>query len=126
MLLLIVAAASLAASVFAGAELVTMPERERRALVRRAAHYGRVRPALQREERLSLRERVIVPASARVASLMLRVNRHESLEKVQLRLLAAGMSGVSPNAFLAFKGGLAAGGALFGVLLWAGMSGKPT
>ena len=126
MLLLIVAAACLAAALFVGAELATMPERDRRALVRRAARYGTPRLAAQREERLSLRERLLVPASGRVASLMLRLNRHETLEKVQQRLLAAGMGGVAPSAFLAVKGVLAGSGALFGLLFWAGTGGGAT
>src|SRR5436190_11009402 len=119
MLLLIVAATFLAAALFVGAEVATMPERDRRALVRRAARYGTPRLAAQREERLSLRERVLVPLSGRVAGLMLRVNRGESLEKVQQRLLAAGMGGVSPSGFLAVKGVLAGGGACVGLLFWA-------
>src|SRR5437660_394644 len=40
MLLLIVASAFLAASVYVATEVVTAPERERRSLVRRAAGYG--------------------------------------------------------------------------------------
>jgi tight adherence protein C len=123
MLLLIVAAACLAAALFVGAEIATMPERDRRALVRRAARYGTPRLAAQREERLSLRERLLVPASGRVAGLMLRLNRHETLEKVQQRLLAAGMGGVSPSAFLSIKGVLAGVGALFGVVFWAATGG---
>jgi tight adherence protein C len=123
MLLLIVAAACLAAALFVGAEVATMPERDRRALVRRAARYGTPRLAAQREERLSLRERVLVPASGRVAGLMLRVNRHESLEKVQQRLLAAGMGSVSPSAFLSLKGVAAGAGALLGLVFWAGTGG---
>src|SRR5712691_3416634 len=123
MLLLIVAAACLAAALFVGAEVATMPERDRRALVRRAARYGTPRLAAQREERLSLRERLLVPASGRVAGLMLRLNRHETLEKVQQRLLAAGMAGVSPSAFLSLKGILAGAGAIFGLVFWAGAGG---
>jgi tight adherence protein C len=48
---------------------------------------------------------------------MLRLNPRESLEQVQLRLLAAGMPGVSPSGFLAAKGVLAGTGLLLGVLL---------
>jgi tight adherence protein C len=119
MLLLIVASACLAVSLYVATELATLPERERRSLVRRAARYGAVRTAAAREERLSLRERVVVPLSGRIAGLMLRVNRHESLEQVQQRLLAAGLPTVSPSGFLAAKGFLAGTGALFGLVLWA-------
>jgi tight adherence protein C len=117
-LLLIIASACIAASIYVVTQVATAPERERRALVRRAARYGAVRIAAAREERLSLRERVLVPASGWVAGLVLRVNRHESLEQVQQRLLAAGMSSVTPSSFLGAKGMLAGGGAFFGFVLF--------
>jgi tight adherence protein C len=123
MLLLIVAAACLAGSIFAVAQVATLPERERRSLVRRAASYGAVHVSAGREERQSLRERVLVPASARIAGLILRLNRRESLEQVQLRLLAAGMGAVSPSGFLAAKGMLAGAGAVIGMLFWIGSGG---
>ena len=118
MLFLIIASACLAASAYVATQVVTAPERERRLLVRRAARYGAVRVAAAREERLSLHERVIVPMSGRLAGLVLRMNRRESLERVQLRLLAAGMSAVTPSSFLATKGFLAAAGGLFGLVIW--------
>src|SRR5712691_9810400 len=118
MLLLIIASAALAGSAFVVGQVVTQPERERRSLVRRAASYGRVRVAASRDERLSLRERVVVPATARLAGLMLRLNRRENLELVQQRLLAAGLGAVSPSSFVAAKGLLAAVGALFGLVIW--------
>jgi tight adherence protein C len=122
-LLLIIASACLAGSVWVATQVATQPERERRALVRRAARYGAVRVATARDERLSLRERVLVPASARVASLILRMNRRESLEHVQQRLLAAGLSTVSPSGFLAAKGLLAGVGAFFGLVLMVSTGG---
>ncbi len=119
MLLLIIASACLAGSVYVVGQVATQPERERRSLVRRAARYGSVRIAASREERLSLRERVVSPAVARIAGLMLRMNRRENLEQVQQRLLAAGLNTVSPSGFLAAKGLLAGVGALFGLVIWA-------
>jgi tight adherence protein C len=120
MLLLIIASACFAGSVYVLGQVATQPERERRSLVRRAAHYGAVRTAASREERLSLRERVVVPAAARIAQAMLRLNRRENLEQVQQRLLAAGLSSVSPSSFLATKALLAVGGGLFGLVIWVG------
>jgi tight adherence protein C len=122
-LFLIIASACLAASVYVATQLVTAPERERRLLVRRAARYGAPKVTAAREERLSLRERVLVPMSGRLAGLVLRMNRRESLERVQLRLLAAGMGAVAPSSFLATKGFLAAAGGLFGMVIWVA-SGK--
>jgi tight adherence protein C len=114
---LIPAAALLALSAYLVGEVVTQPERERRALVRRAARYGAVRlSAGAQRERLPLRERVFVPASARVASWMLRANPKETLDQVHLRLLAAGMTTVSPSGFLAAKGMLAGTGIFLGIL----------
>ena len=118
MLLLIIASMCLAGAAFVVGQVVTQPERERRSLVRRAASYGSVRIAAGREERLSLRERVLVPWSARIAGAMLRVNRRENLEQVQQRLLAAGLNSVSPSGYLAGKGILAGAGALFGLVIW--------
>ena len=123
MLLLIIASVCLAACVYVVGQVATQPERERRSLVRRAASYGAVRVNATREERLSLRERVVAPATARLAGLVLRMNRRETLELVQQRLLAAGMSAVSPSSFLAAKGFLAGVGTLFGFAFWLATGG---
>ncbi|HZS23532.1 MAG TPA: type II secretion system F family protein [Gaiellaceae bacterium] len=115
--MLIVASACLAGAVFVVGQLVTAPERERRSLVRRAASYGTVRLPGSREERLSLKERVVGPLATRLAGFVLRMNRRENLEQVQQRLLAAGLSGVAPRSFVAAKGALAAGGGGLGLIL---------
>jgi tight adherence protein C len=120
MLLLIIASACFAGAVYVLGQVATQPERERRSLVRRAANYGAVRTAAAREERLSLRQRVVVPAASRIAQAMLRMNRRENLEHVQQRLIAAGLASVSPSSFLATKAVLATGGALFGLVIWVG------
>ena len=120
MLILIIASACLAGATFVLGQVATAPERDRRALVRRAAAYGAVRVHDGREERKSLRERVLVPAASKLAHLMLRVNRRDSVELVQQRLLAAGLGHISPQSFLAAKGFLAGAGAFFGLILWIG------
>jgi tight adherence protein C len=117
-LLLIIASACLAGAAFVFGQFATAPERDRRALVRRAAEYGSVRVPGTREERLSLRERLLAPASARLAGFMLRLNKRDSLEQVQMRLLAAGLGSVSPAGFLAAKGLFAGVGGFFGLVLW--------
>src|SRR6476646_386459 len=122
MLLLIIASMCLAGAAFVVSQVVTQPERERRSLVRRAARYGSVRIAANREERLSLRERVVVPATSRIAGAMLRLNRRENLEQGQQRLLAAGLASVSPSGYLAGKGILAGTGALFGLVIWVSLA----
>ena len=118
MLLLIIASACIAGCVYVVTQVSTLPERERRSLVRRAASYGNARQVTGREERLGLGERVLAPLAAKVAGLMLRMNRHEDVEQVQQRLLAAGMSTVSPSSFLAAKGFLAGTGGVFGLIIW--------
>jgi tight adherence protein C len=119
MLLLIIAVGLLALSGFLVTEVVSLPERHRRALVRRAAHYGAVRPTPTGRERATLQERMLVPVQGRIARLMLRLNPRESLDTVQQKLLAAGMHDVSPSGFLAAKAILAGGGLLLGILLMA-------
>jgi tight adherence protein C len=54
---------------------------------------------------------------------MLRLNRRETLAQVQQRLLAAGMSTVSPSGYLATRGFLAAFGALVGIMGWISIGG---
>jgi len=119
MLFLIVAVGLLALSGFLVSEVVSMPERQRRTLVRRAAHYGATRNKQTERERASLHERLLVPVSGRIARLMLRLNPRESLDTVQQRLLAAGMHDVSPSGFLAAKAILAGAGLLVGLFLMA-------
>ena len=118
MLLLIIASGCLAACVYFVTQLAAQPERERRALVRRAARYGSVRAVASPDEGMSLRTRVVVPTFARLAGVVLRLNRRESMEHVQQRLLAAGMSTVSPSGFLAAKVLLAAVGGFFGFVIF--------
>jgi tight adherence protein C len=66
---------------------------------------------------------VLLPATGRLAGLMLRLNRRESLTLVQQRLLAAGMNTVSPSGYLAAKGFLSAVGALVGLIGWISLGG---
>ncbi len=119
MLLLIAGVCLLALSAYLVSEVVTLPERQRRALVRRAAHYGAVRVAPAGRERTTLHERMLVPVSGRLARMMLRLNPRESLDAVQQKLLAAGMHDVSPSGFLAAKAILAGAGLGFGLLIMA-------
>jgi tight adherence protein C len=110
-LVLIFAALLLAVAAYLVSEVVTSPSRERHNAVRRAATYGRVRVAGAGLERLHFRERVLVPATASLASVALRLNPRVTLESISFRLLAAGMGRtVTPTTFLAAK----AAGAIVG------------
>src|SRR2546423_3364416 len=71
--LLILAIASLGGAVFYLTEIVTAPARERRNLVTRAAHYGRMR-VIHGRELPRFRERALAPVVQRLAHLTLRGN----------------------------------------------------
>jgi tight adherence protein C len=130
-MLLPLAVLLLAASAYVLGEVVTQPGRERDRAVRRAATYGRARSAGTGLERLRFRERVLVPATASLAGMVLRLNPRVTLDSISTRLLAAGMGrSITPTAFLAMKGagalaggfvgfavGTAAAGAAIGLLL---------
>jgi tight adherence protein C len=95
---------------------VTSPSRERHNAVRRAATYGRARVSGPGLERLHFRQRVIAPATASLASFVLRLNPRVTLESVSSRLMAAGMGRtVTPSTFLAAKGFGAIVGGVFGL-----------
>src|ERR671939_111663 len=117
MLLLLLGLTLLAGAAFFVCEVATLPSREREQSVRRAATYGRFR-RVHGAERVRFRERVVAPASESLASFVLRLNPRVTVETVRARLLAAGLADrLTPTAFLAAKGALAAGGLLFGALI---------
>ena len=122
-MLLALAVLLLALAAYLVGEVATLPARERVRSISRAARYGRVRlPG--GVERLQFRERVFDPASARLASLTLRLNPKATHELVAARLQSAGLSRrVSATAFLAAKGGLGIGGAVFGLVLGGSLAG---
>jgi len=111
--------ACLAAAAFVVGEVVTVPARERESAVRRASNYGRFRVNTG-ERRVPFRDRVVAPATASLAGLVLKLNPKTSVETVRMRLLSAGLSDrISVNTFLAVKAvGAAVGlfaGLVFGV-----------
>jgi tight adherence protein C len=110
----------LAAAAYLTGEVVTQPSRERQRSVRRAATYGRVRVASSGLDRLRFGERVVVPATASLARLALRMNPRVTLDSIAARLLAAGMGRtITPTAFLATKGLGAVAGGFVGLTLGA-------
>ena len=114
MLLLIVASCCLAACVYVVTQVIAQPERDRRSLVRRAAHYGcGSHRSVTRRNAVAPRTRPRSGGRRGSPGSLLRMNRRESLEQVQQRLLAAGMNTVSPSGFLAAKGLLAGVGGAF-------------
>jgi tight adherence protein C len=112
----------LAGAVFLVGEVATLPARQRRSSVRRAATYGRFRiPGAPPQ--LKFRERVLAPASSSLADLVLRLNPRVTVDSVRMKLLSAGLANkIQPKAFLALKGAAAAGGLVFGFLIGVGSS----
>jgi tight adherence protein C len=116
LLLMFVGIVCLAASAYFVGDAVTMPARERRTSVRRAAQYGDFKPALGHAHR-PFRERVLAPLGERLARWTLKLHPRTTVEGVSTRLLAAGLGRtISPTAFLAFKSGLSIVGIFLGVL----------
>ena len=116
LLVMFVGLLCLAASAYFVGDAVTLPARQRRTSVRRAAQYGDFRPALGHHQR-PFRERVLAPMGERLAKWTLKLHPKTTVEGVSARLLAAGLGRtVSPTAFLAFKSGLAIGGIFLGIL----------
>jgi tight adherence protein C len=118
--LLVLAVLFLAAAAFAFGEAATYPARLKERSIRRASEYGRVRVPKRADESLRFHERVIAPASHRLAAIPLRLNPRTSVEVIGGRLLAAGLAQkVTPATFLAIKGGTTIGGVFVGLLVAA-------
>jgi tight adherence protein C len=116
-MLLVLGFGLLAAAMFFVAEVATSAARERSNSLQRAATYGRFRRSAL-VQRPQFKERVVAPAADSLAGFVLKLNPKTSVEAVRTKLLAAGLSDrISPNAFLAGKGGLAIGGLVFGALI---------
>ena len=119
-MVLFLALACLAAAAYLGAHAATSPGRQRRQAVGRAASYGRV--VLTVGDRRSFRERIVAPAAASIARLVLRLSPKTSIEDVSIKLIAAGLQ-ITPQAFLAAKGACAVGGLVVGLLLGSAVGG---
>jgi tight adherence protein C len=117
-MLLVLALLCLGGAAFLFGEVVTYPSRLKSQSVRRATDYGRVRIPRSERELVHFRERVVAPAAARLASIPLKLRPSTSLETIQTRIVAAGLTQrVSVNTFLSIKGGAVVGGALLGLVL---------
>jgi tight adherence protein C len=118
--LLFIAVLFLAGAAFAAAEVATYPARLKERSIRRAAEYGRLRVPDKADELLKFRERVLLPAAAKLAAIPLKLNPKLSVESISARLLAAGLAQrLTPTNFLSIKGGATVGGGLLGLFLAA-------
>lgn len=114
-LLLVLGLALLAASIYLVAEVATAGARQRTMAVQRASRYGQYRRTGLDQARF--RERVIAPATAKLARITLRLNPRATIESVEAKLMNAGLGRkVSPTAFLAAKTGTGLVAAFFGVV----------
>jgi tight adherence protein C len=113
-MLLVLALGCLVGAGFLVAEVATGPARLRRVAVGRASTYGKI--ILRKGDTRPFGERVLIPLSGRMATAVLRLSPRTSVEAVSLKLITAGMT-MSPQTFLAIKGGGAAGGLVLGFLL---------
>jgi len=116
--LLILAAVCLSLAALCVGNVVTLPARNRRARIRTAATYGRVRVSAN-PNRARFNDRVLAPLVAWLARTMLRLNAKQSMESLSLLLMSAGMRNTSPQTFLAAKGFAAGAGILLGVVVGA-------
>jgi tight adherence protein C len=123
MLLILLGLLCLAGAAFLLGEAVTAPARERQVSVKRAATYGKFRAALGERER-PFRDRVVEPAKARLAGLVLKVHPQTTTDSVRTKLHAAGLGRtVSPTGFLAAKAALGIGGAVLGAFFGGALAG---
>src|SRR3712207_4293524 len=101
-MLLFIAFACLGVAAYLVSEVATYPARQKSASLKRATMYGRRRVAGNALEAVRFRERVLVPAVAKLASLALKLNPRATAAGVGHKLLVAGLSArISPSAFLA-------------------------
>jgi len=122
-MLIVLGAFCLAGSAYLLGEAVTLPARERRTSVSRAANYGKVR-ALLGQRQLPFSQRVLAPLGDRLAGFTLKLHPKTTTEGVSTRLLAAGLGRkIAPTTFLALKSGSAVGGVLVGAVFGGAVTG---
>ena len=122
-MLIVLGAFCLAGAAYLVGEAVTLPARERRTSVRRAANYGSVRNLLGQRQ-LPFSQRVLAPLGDRLAGFTLKLHPKTTTEGVSARLLAAGLGRrIAPTTFLALKSAFAVGGALFGAVFGGAVTG---
>ena len=113
----------LAGAAYLVGEAVTLPARERRSSVNRAATYGKFRAAFGQQQQ-PFSQRVLAPLGDRLAGWTLKLHPKTTIEGVSTRLLAAGLGRkISPTTFLAFKSALALGGLALGALFGGAAAG---
>jgi len=114
-MLLMFATFSLGFAAFLVGEVATLPQRRRELSLKRASGYG-ARTREHENELPRFKERVLVPAVDKLASVALRLNPKASVDTIGARLIAAGLANrIQTSQFLAIKSGAAAGGIVLGL-----------
>jgi tight adherence protein C len=120
MMLLFLALLCLGGAAFVLGEVATYPARLKERSLKRASEYGRIKVRPSDIDRLRFRERVLVPSVGKLAAIPLKLNPRTTIESIQAKLLAAGASQrLTPQTFLAIKGGATVGGVVLGFVLVA-------
>jgi tight adherence protein C len=118
MMLLFFAFVMFGGAAFLVGEIATYPARQKERSLKRAAEYGHAKIRATDLERLRFRERVLAPAASSFASIPLRLSPRTTVESVQTKLIAAGLTQrLTPQAFLAIKGGALVSGLALGFVL---------
>jgi tight adherence protein C len=119
-MLLFLALICLGGAAFAFSEVATYPARLKERSLRRATEYGRIKVRASDLDRLRFRERVLGPAAQKLATIPLKLNPRATVESIQAKLLASGLSQrLSAQSFLAIKGAATIGGIVLGLVLVA-------
>ncbi|MDP9284854.1 MAG: type II secretion system F family protein [Actinomycetota bacterium] len=120
MMLLFLSLLFLGGAAFVLGEVATYPARLKERSLKRASEYGRIKVRASDLDRLRFRERVLVPSVGKLAAIPLKLNPRTTIESIQAKLLAAGASQrLTPQTFLAIKGGATVGGVVLGFVLVA-------
>ncbi len=125
-MLIVLGGLLLGAAAFVVAETATLPARQRRELLKRAASYGS-RPAPRPIDRRhsTFGERVLAPILGGVARFVLRLTPNTTRESIGQRLLSAGLAqSITADQLLAAKGLLAGAGIFVGVIAAATIGAK--
>jgi tight adherence protein C len=118
MLLLVLSLVCFGGAVFLAGELATYPGRLKERAIKRAKDYGHVKVKPSDLELLRFRERVVAPAVVKLAAIPLKLSPKTTVDSIQAKLLASGLSQrLTTQTFLAIKGAATVGGIVFGLLV---------
>jgi len=105
-------------AIYLFSEVATYPARLKARSIKRATDYGRIRIRSDERELVHFRERVLIPAAAKLAAIPLKLSPKTNVEGIGAKIVAAGLSQrLTTSNFLAVKGGTTVAGVGLGFLL---------